>query len=767
MKTWKLAPTIVALITLTALPAAAQQAEPSEPTPGFSEKVLQWTVQQGETCNDIARALYGDTKHRKLLQRYNSVTCYGPIPAGTTLTVPDSTDPLPPARLVSTTPTVRAKAPGAAWSAAAPGMSLYKRYSVNTLDNASADIRFRDRTQVFLGEQTLVIIYDTAEGSQVKRSAVDVELDKGELRAGLAALRGKNFRLATTDGGKVLTDSPDTVLRRKNGRTTVSVMSGKAEVKSRGQTVKVPAKFGTAFTKKAPPKPPRELPPAPEWQNSAPQLGIAAADETVFAVGWEAVPRAEAYRVELASEPKFEAPLIRQETPASVRRFEARSLPAGEYYVRIQAIDYEDFLGLPTEPHHVTLMGLERDGVATLPTDDADVLLVHPYEQLRFAKQQQLEMAINDNQFAEFGGALELSELDVQQLRVRRRSDGAERSFRLSYSPIKLELAGTLRENTQSVQVKFLGFGKLDVAEKVNPVLVIDDGEQRTTRPLKVSSSTEDTQLALVEFERDPTLPMKVEVVDAAGRVLLTEDLPHVPQATSILPPRQPLLGASGAMLPADAAVSIPWWSPARVPSLAVGLNTTVGKTPLDGQAVIAAQGFYGPLAVRARIGFDAFDFDQVADNAAWLHAGYVPVAEGASRFGLLLGVAVPTAERSPPVRIEAVAAYGQAFAGWSYLANLALRLVPEEPEDDTSRLSGHATFGARFNLVKFVDGLFWADGHYLSHQDRFRYAGNVALEVGDVVFGSLALRATPFEDDLGGPLLASFTLGFREPNHE
>ena len=764
MKTWQLAPLVAALLVLLD-PALAQSENENagDATPGFSEKVLQWTVQKGETCSDIAKALYGHKKHRRLLQRYNRVDCNRPLSAGTTLTVPDATDALPPAKLVSTTPTVRAKAPGAAWSPASPGMSLFKRYSVNTLDNASADIRFRDRTQVYLGEQTLVIIYDTAEGSQVRRKAVDVELEQGELRAGIAALRGSDFRVATTGGGQVTTNSPDTVLRRKGKRTTVSVMSGKAEVRSRGRTVKVPAKYGTAFTKKAAPKPPRKLPPAPKWETGAPRLAIASSNQQAFSVAWQPVERATAYRVELANDPAFETPLLRQETPASVQRFEAKSLPAGEYYVRVQAIDKEDFLGLATEPHHVSLLSLERDGLTPLPAVGSDVLDLHPYEQLRFAEQGTLELSVDEQPFQQLGSPLKPGKSNAQRLRVRRTSDDAERSYRISYSPIKLKLQGTLRERTQSILVEFHGFEGLDVAKKVKPFVVLDNGIERTQLPLQFSSFTDGVPTAVAEFERDPTQPMKVEVLDGYKRILIAEDLPQVESPAEEPRPREPLLGASNSMVPADAAVSTPWWSPARVSSVSVGVNTTINKAPLDGQVIVAAQGFYGPWALRARVGFDSFNFSQLADNAAWLHAGYAPIVEGRTHYGLLLGVAVPTADRSPPTRLEALAAFGRTFDGWSYLANVALRVAVSNELDDASRLSGHAVFGARLNLLGAVDGMVWADGHYLSNQDRFRYAGNVALEVGSSVFGALALRATPFEDDLGGPLLASFTLGIRE----
>src|SRR5690606_27535097 len=146
------------------------------------------------------------------------------------------------------------------------GMPLHERYSVNTREEARADIRFVDRTRIFLSEKTLVVIYGTARQSQVARQKeVIAELDSGELPAGLAAIAGKRAEIGVSGGAKVSAESRDTVLRKnaEKRRTTVSVFDGKANVRSGGKQVSVPKNHGSAFVDQKPPSEPKPLPPPP------------------------------------------------------------------------------------------------------------------------------------------------------------------------------------------------------------------------------------------------------------------------------------------------------------------------------------------------------------------------------------------------------------------------------------------------------------------------------------------------------------------------
>ncbi len=92
-------------------------------TPGYGEKVVQWSVQSGETCEDVAKALYGSAKHKALVLRYNRVTCIpgAALKSGTTLVMPATVGERPTAKIASVKPDTVAKPPGANWSEATAG----------------------------------------------------------------------------------------------------------------------------------------------------------------------------------------------------------------------------------------------------------------------------------------------------------------------------------------------------------------------------------------------------------------------------------------------------------------------------------------------------------------------------------------------------------------------------------------------------------------------------------------------------------------------
>jgi hypothetical protein len=236
-------------------------------------------------------------------------------------------------------------------------MPLYSNYNVNTLDQGRADVEFIDRTRVFLAPNTLVVIYGTASQTQVSKSApAAVEVDAGEVKAALAALRGESVEVAIKGGGRVSAASRDTVVQRKGDRTTVAVFEGKAGVTSGGKSVEVPTNFGTRFVGVAPPAKPRPLPPAPAWASGlAAAVLVTPVDDGglpppkpprgtgVFDASWLPVPKARQYRIELLRERDkpdgtTETEIVsRNEVPASITAFHGEQLEIGAYRLQVRA----------------------------------------------------------------------------------------------------------------------------------------------------------------------------------------------------------------------------------------------------------------------------------------------------------------------------------------------------------------------------------------------------------------------------------------------
>src|SRR6185295_6973492 len=76
---------------------------------------------------------------------------------------------------------------------------------------------------------------------------------------------------------------------------------------------------------------------------------LAEPEREVVVAGWEPVPNTARYRIELARDAEFTDLVLREEVPASVRAFRGEKLPKGEYFLRVRAIDNDDFLGIATE----------------------------------------------------------------------------------------------------------------------------------------------------------------------------------------------------------------------------------------------------------------------------------------------------------------------------------------------------------------------------------------------------------------------------------
>jgi hypothetical protein len=349
--------------------APAMAADPSGV--GYPEPVVHWLVEPGETCADVAVALYESERHVTLIHRYNDVDCTQPLPTARLLILPMNVTAPPVARLGSTRPVVRARPPEGSWVTANSGMTFNEGYGVNTLQRASAELLFRDSSRVLLQENTLVVIYDSAKRTlgNATPDGSHVAVSEGELRAAVAPLRGVPVRVATEDGAKVELRGQDASVRRRSGRTAVSVFDGGARVTSAETAVDVPAEHGTTFYDRAPPWRPKPLPVAPEWVGgtgrlmSVRHLAPPGSSPGSVRLSWASVPAIVGYRVELARDVGFRDVWLREEIPARISSLQLTGLPPGAYYVRVQGVDEDGLLGMPSVPRAVWILGVWGDFV--------------------------------------------------------------------------------------------------------------------------------------------------------------------------------------------------------------------------------------------------------------------------------------------------------------------------------------------------------------------------------------------------------------------
>lgn len=746
---------------LLALVLAAGSARAEDATPGYPERVLHWTTKNKETCADIASALYGAAKHKPLLERYNSLSCATdkPLPEGLTLVVPAQVTDLPSARLRSLNPDVKARPPGGSWQAAAPGMPLYKNHSVNTLDKARADILFVDRTRVLLAEHTLVIIYGTAKKTAVTKTPPTVELDSGELQAGLAALRGKPIDVAT-QGGRVMAKSRDTAVRAQKKRATVSVFDGNASVASAGKKVEVPAQHGTAFSENKPPEPPRPLPPAPRWlATTAAGVQLGAAGANVLTAGWEAVDKARLYRVELAKDAAFTELVAREEVPADVRAFRAERLPPGAYFLRVRAIDQDDFLGLAAGARSVALVDARVEGSSG--SIAPGVIDVSPYAELVVSTLEGLEVSLDGSAFGKLPPRIDLLHAAPKSLALRTRGDAQVTHYQLRYREPTAVAHASWLPGVLAVQVELSSIEGVDVAGRMAPFARFEHQGKWHREPLKADGGR-----WVARFDGVTAAPGRVQVVDARGRVL-TETTPTSPPvaARPSERARARTLGASAALVQPSPLTNVVWWSPTAESSAAV---SATGYSE-DGKVGSL-------LATRAAGAIGSFGFDGLvttrelggapADGSAWLSLRWRPITTGKVELGPAVQLGLPMTSTSPGSRVGLGFAAGGFADRLHWLVNLGGRAPLEYSVDrrPAPEAQGFLLGGLGWDADALWRTTALLDAHAISAaDDELAGRGGLTLgaEFGEQMFAGVAVRLSPWSD-AGGHVMGQLALGLR-----
>ena len=762
--------------------AFAVNARAAAPTPGFPEPVVQWGVQKGETCDDVAKALYGSAKHAGLLNRYNRVSCKAGVPLveGQTLVLPATVTTIPDAKLRSMNPDVRARPPGGSWNAAASGMPLYSNSSVNTLDKGRADVEFVDRTRVFLASNTLVVIYGTANQTHVSKTPpAAVEVESGEVKAGLSALRGDSVEVAIKGGGRVSASSRDTVVERKGTRTTVAVFNGKAGVVSGGKTVEVPTNFGSRFVGTAAPIPPRPLPPAPAWAAGGTEaIAFAPAGQGLITATWVPEPSAVSYRIELARDETFNDLLAREEVPASILAFRAEKLPAGTYYLHVRAIDREEFLGIASKSRTIRLVDAElQTGGGTLKDHAIEA---NPYGVLGFGVAPDLEMAIDDGPFGPVPAQLDLRKRAPHALHVRARGAAAAENIAITYVKVdaKIEVSPGRDRRSLATTITVEGVEGVDVSGRVAPHLRAHlPGVGAAAGTLYDVALTPGAAPGLFSAviplpqSMDAMGPIRLDVVDGRGAVLgtTTADLaaPTPAAEKPVVAGAMPKIGVDAPLWSLSPLTDIPWFAPTASSAISGGMvvGRAHGETVYQGQ--LRASGAIGALGLDAGLRSNASGHG-AADGSAWLGARYRLLRVGQARFELApsIRVGIPMASGAPPARVEGAIAAGGAAGRFTWLADLGARI---RVRDDKGL--GGAPFAQGFLLAgATADATAWLRVHALidAHVLGIDASGvkllgglGAGIEVGGPFFGAASVRVSPIPGD--SVVDAQLSVGVRE----
>lgn len=756
--------TVASVASVTTVASVAWAAPP---TPGYPEPVVQWGVQKGETCDDVARALYGSAKHAVLLQRYNRVACKAgaPLPEGLTLVMPATPTTLPDAKVRSMNPDVRARAGGGSWSPAAPGMPLYSNYNVNTLDKGRADVEFIDRTRVFLAPNTLVVIYGTASQTRVSRSApVAVEVEAGEVKAGLAALRGDSVVVAIKGGGQVDAASRDTVVQRKGDRTTVAVFDGKAGVRAGGQSVEVPKNFGTRFHGNAPPAPPRPLPPPPAWSGGAESVALADGPVGSIAASWKPIAAAASYRFEIARDPEFHDLIAREEVPAAVTSFRGEKLPVGTYYLAVRAIDKEEYLGVASETRAVRLIEAHLEhGAGRLRASEIEA---NPYAVLRFVAAPGVEMSLDGGPFGPMATTLDLGRRAPRSLRLRAAGSSAAESITVRYTTVSAALAIRAAEpHRLAVEARFTGLDGVDVAGRVKPA-----GRAHLPSGVKafpLASSADGAFVGAIDLGKEAVDRVRIDVVDHRGAVLGTTAWAAAP-AASPAATAPPQIGAYAPLWLISPSADVLWLAPTLPDGAAVSVGLARAKSAWTFQGQVRASGNVGPVGLDAALRTDTAD-GQSVDGSAWLGARVRVLRLAGARFEIApaLRVGLPISSAGTPVQLEPAVALGGVAGRFTWLADVGARVRPAKDEGGTGTpvAQGFLLAGGTVDPVSWLRVHAAIDAHLVARDGGAKdvLAGfGAGVEAGTSIYGGLALHLAPWADPGLGVFTAQLALGFR-----
>lgn len=770
-------------------------------TPGYPEQVVQWTVGEGETCGDIALALYGSSRHAALIERYSNIQCRGGslvLKQGTTLVVPAEVTSLATAELRSVKPEVRTKPPGGGWEAAGPGAPLHQRYSVNTREDARADIRFLDRTRIFLSEKTLVVIYGTARQSQVARQReVVAELESGELQAGLAAISGRTTELGVAGGGRVSAASRDTVLRKNQAkkRTTVSVFDGEARVTSAGKAVDVAKGHGSAFVDSQAPSAARPLPPPPAWDAATSPLVVlasrvgAAAGVGVIRAAWLGIPDAVSYRVELATDSAFQDLVVREEVGADIKSFRAEKMPVGRYYLRVRAIDDEDFLGIASVQRSVNIVAVQGAGAGGLP--GGSKLLVHRYRRIAFDVPAGVEVNVDGKGYGPAPKLIDFGLTTPKHLSFRGVGEQAQQTFDVEYVVPRAEAQiERMPDGRFQISTTFPGIDPESVSARMQPRLRVlaatQQGAALSSLPAPVDLAASagssaapgggaPSAITAVYTAVLPALQadhLDVVVVDAQGRLLgdARWDAGVTP-GSHRLKLADPRIGASLALNALHPASSTRMWAPHRRAS--AGLTASLSPRH-SAQLTARVQGSTGRGRL-PEIGFDALvPSDDLSgegrpvDTAAWLGTSaelWQPYA-GWGSMGIAARIGLPTREGAAGVG-EVSAAYGRQHLKLDWLFNLGVRAaLGDAPAGGDG--SGFIAAQLGFQALDWARAYAALDvrlivGDESVVPDGLAPRGGLALglEAGGDLFANLAARVSAW-DELDDQLLVQLGAGYR-----
>lgn len=321
-----------------------------------ADEGVRHTVKKGDTCASIAQQYYGDSRLVDVLHKANPV--FGTLPPphnlkeGSIVIVPPKPagESAPDARLTTVRNRVEVLNPET--RPGKPKDPLFRGNRVNTEASSSADVTFRDESQVKLGERTLVVILgDVKSAAKKEETAIGTQLVTGNLRAFMSG-KSKNGELAVqTSAANVAVTAGEAQVGSDEKKTSrLAVYQGTSSIAAQGVTRNVVPGFGSKAELGKAPTVPKPLPPAPVWTKLPLRVLLDKGSGAPPIVGEYDLPPnpvtpASEWRVQVGRDERFRDLVVDTKVPVATKRFQGQTPGPGHYWLRVSAIDDDHFEG--------------------------------------------------------------------------------------------------------------------------------------------------------------------------------------------------------------------------------------------------------------------------------------------------------------------------------------------------------------------------------------------------------------------------------------
>jgi hypothetical protein len=302
-------------------------------------------VKPNETCASIAQQHYGDARLVDILHRANPTLAASPPPhvlrEGMVLVIPPQPSApaaSPDAQLTRVRNRVDVINPET--KEGKPNDPLFRGNRVSTQEASAADVTFRDESQVKLGERTLVVILGDAHSAA---APPQTSLMTGGLRAFIA----KEPKKVVTPAANVTVSSGQAQVTSDAAQTTrLAVYAGRSTIDARGTTREVTPGFGSKAELGKAPTQPHPLPAAPIWTGLPPSVLLdqgSGAPSIIGTYDAKSGTSPAEWHVQVARDDAFDEILADSKAPAEKHRFEGKLPSAGHFFIRVSAIDADQF----------------------------------------------------------------------------------------------------------------------------------------------------------------------------------------------------------------------------------------------------------------------------------------------------------------------------------------------------------------------------------------------------------------------------------------